>query len=175
MSAIIDETKHTTYRFKFNKNTIDALNKFSTTNYVDDKQAYREQWKRWCNNNADIITKETERLQSLGYTGDVTDKMYKSVRYYFSKKAGKSIEPKQRRKYVSMDSDILDAMDKHVTVNINEPHYSQSWGYIDFCKTHVALLQDEICRLKREDRLVAKDIIQKIKKTYKNRYFQITN
>ena len=164
-----------TYRYKFSPDMTDALNEFAKIHQYSDRDSYKEAWSRWYNNQKDVIDTETQRLNSLGYEGNVEDKMYKSARYYFRNKSNKKSEPKRRRKYISMDRNMLDAMDIHVETYINTDGYTPSWGYNNFCTNNVGLLKDEIKRISTEGELHTNDIIAKVKKTYKNRHFQYTN
>ena len=109
----------------------------------------------------------------LGYDGDVVDKMYKAGRYYFrTKKNDKDKKAKKRRAYVSMDTNILEAMDEHIANNINSDDYSPAVGYDKFVEHNQTILMTEIKRLLQEENsLTAKDISMKVKKTYKNRYY----
>jgi hypothetical protein len=73
-----------------------------------------------------------------------------------------------------MSSDVLDAMDTHIGLSINNDDFSPASGYIHFCVNHVALLETEIRRLCSETTIKTNEMIDKVKKTYKNRYFIIT-
>jgi hypothetical protein len=111
-----------------------------------------------------------ERLEALGYDGDVLDKMFKSARYYFRKKSTSKPEPKERRKYVGVQKELLDAMDSHIISGLNQEDYKPSEGFSDFCVNNIEALKNEVERL-LSNNLAADDIMKKVKKTYKNRYF----
>ena len=100
--------------------------------------------------------------------------MYKSARYYFRKNLTKK-EPKQRRKYISCDRDMLDAMDEHINNGINNQgnNFKPSDGYDDFVTSNQNIVVEEITRMIENGFTEKTAIIKKIKKTYKNRYFQI--
>ena len=102
-------------------------------------------------------------------------KMYKSARYYFRKKSLTKKEPKQRRKYISCDRDMLDAMDEHINNGINNQgnNFKPSDGYDDFVTSNQNIVVEEITRMIENGFTEKTAIIKKIKKTYKNRYFQI--
>ena len=101
--------------------------------------------------------------------------MYKSARYYFRKKSLTKIEPKKRRKYISCDRDMLDAVDEHINNGINKQgnNFKPSDGYDDFVSSYQNIVKEEINRMIESGLCEKKAIIKKIKKTYKNRYFQI--
>jgi hypothetical protein len=98
------------------------------------------------------------------------------------KEANNSV--KAPRLYISTDKNILDAMDQHIRTSLasaaqTRTKYTPADGYNQFCKTHIPLLSKEIKRIyttfDADTKNVAALIIQKFKKTYKNRYFTITH
>ena len=78
----------------------------------------------------------------MGYEGDVLDKMFKSARYYFRKKSTEKKEPKQRRQYISVNRELLDAIDIHIEENIYDTNYQPKTGFIEFCKNNEKLLNE---------------------------------
>jgi hypothetical protein len=159
------------YRFKFTEDFMKELYKFSKIHQYDDRKNFKDAWKIWTEENEEIIDSEMCRLLRLGYNGDVLDKMFKSARYYFRKKETEKKEPKQRRPYISVNRELLEAMDLHIEENSCQPKD----GFADFCKKNELLLKETITLI-FEQGIKDKDIIEdKIKKTYKNRYFMITN
>lgn len=160
------------FRYKFTNEIMNELTTFAKVHQYDDRKTYKESWIEWTEQNALVIRTEAERLNRLGYDGNVIDKMYKAARYYFRKKTKKD-EPVKRRKYISIDSEVLDAMDSHIRVNIKEDGYKPSVGYSKFCEENIEILRDEVAKMCFGE-LSVDEIIQKIKKTYKNRYFIIS-
>ena len=163
------------YRYKFLPHIVELLTEFGKVHQHDPKKVYKKFWETFIENNDEVLQRETRRLSDLGYKGDCYDKMYKSARYYFRKKSLTKPEPKQRRKYISCDRDMLDAMDDHINDSINKQgnNFKPSDGYDDFISTSQNIVLEEISRM-IENGFNQKDaIIKKIKKTYKNRYFQI--
>ena len=158
------------YRFKFTQNFMDELYKFSKVHQYDDRKLFKEAWENWAEEEEDLIESEISRLNNLGYDGDVLDKMFKSARYYFRKKGTSKPEPKERKKYVGVHKELLDAMDAHILNGRNNQDYKPSDGFVDFCKTNTEELKDEIAKLLEND-MDSLEIMNKIKKTYKNRYF----
>jgi hypothetical protein len=160
------------YRYKFTQDFMDDLHKFSKIHQYDDRKGFKEAWESWIIDNDEIVQEEMERLENLNYDGDVLDKMFKSARYYFKKKSSKKPEPKDRRQYLSVQKDLLDAMDEHILKKMKEQDYKPSDGFTDFCKSSLELLKDEVTRLVVEHGVNDVNMIkEKIKKTYKNRYF----
>jgi hypothetical protein len=160
-----------TYRYKFAENIVYMLTSFAKLHTNDDRHAYRDAWKKWWQDNEDILEFEVRRLHNLGYEGDVQDKMYKAGRYYFREKNQKKQEPQQRRPYISMSPDIIRVMDLHIDNSISQPDFTPAKGYDWFCNTHINVLRGEVLRLMTNGAITADDISTKVKKTYKNRYF----
>jgi hypothetical protein len=164
------------YRYKFTDEFIGELFKFSKIHQYDDRKDFKDAWNIWIEENKCIVDEEVRRLLGIGYEGDVPDKMYKSARYYFRKKIIKCIkEPTQRRSYLGSSKEFLDTVDQHIQTNINTDNYKPSSGFDDFCKENVELLKEEIVRLYNGGLKDHTEIKNKIKKTYKNRYFLIVS
>ena len=69
----------------------------------------------------------------------------------------------------------LTAMDEHIkTALAKEADFKPSAGYSEFCENNVLILRTEIQRMVLDNIMDKKDIAEKIKKTYKNRYFMLT-
>jgi hypothetical protein len=169
------------YRYKFSSDIMDIITEFSKIHQFDERKIYKESWGVWLEDNIDVIDDEINRLRRLGYEGDIVDKMFKAGRYYFRKKNSNSnlIENKKnkqqmRRSYIIMEHNVLDAMDAHINSSMKNKDFSPASGYINFCTSHISLLQNEIGRLCSETTINSTDLADKIKKTYKNRYFIIT-
>lgn len=158
------------FRYNFNNNVIEYLLTFAKIHQHDERKSYNEAWKMWLEENMEIVKGEEKRLQELGYNGNVIHKMYKATRYYFRKKPNIKSDPKNRRKYVSMEHEILTAMDNHIIRNMTNVDYTPSSGYLNFCQLHVDLIKSEISRM-LEINISKEEIGLKFKKTYKNRYF----
>lgn len=200
-------TKVSVFRFKLKDEIVAKINEFAKIHQFDDRKMYKENWSKWFNENNALFEEEIIRLTRLGYMGNVEYKMFNAGRYYFRNKKVENADDgnhqphnedikhavqkkkdtipspkKNSRLYISTDKAILEAMDNHIRLSINNTLYTPASGYNDFCKTHTSLLSEEIKRIYNTfDRLenisaneISPLIIQKIKKTYKNRYFIIT-
>lgn len=165
-----------TYRFKFTEDFVIKLKEFSRIHRFDDALAFKDNWNIWCDANVITINNETESLKKKGYEGDCAIKMYKSVRYYFKNKSTKKKAVKKRCQYVGLDPDFRDAIDEHVVGVTVRQELKPKEGYIDFMDNtkYSELIKLESLRLEAYD-FNKKDILEKIKKTYKNRYFNIQN
>jgi hypothetical protein len=162
---------NTIYRYKFRDEFVSELYKFSKIHQYDHRKDFKEAWQVWVEDNDDIVSDEVRTLSNSGYDGDILDKMFKSARYYFRKKSTEPKEPVKRRKYCGLSKDVLDAMDKHIASNITNDDYKPSTGFESFCAINIALLKEESSRLITNGFKDSVEIHEKLKKTYKNRYF----
>jgi len=160
------------YRFKFTNEFVEDLYQFSKIHQYDDRHDFKEAWKIWTEENEEIIEEEVERLLHLGYKGDILDKMFKSARYYFRKKpySQPTNEIKERRSYKALSKLLLETMDQHVRKNLTNK-LKPSIAFLDFCRENKDLLTEEISDILKEGITNREEIINKIKKMYKNRYF----
>jgi hypothetical protein len=187
-------------RFEFSGALVEHLAAFANVHRYDDRKTYKEAWVQWMAHNevADLFNAEVARLKALGYKGDAADKLYKSGRYYFRQKTcgfpnlSLHAEPLgvrdvpialvAPRKYVLLNHALLCAMDDHIerSMQFND-EYTPAMGFSEFCKLHAhdAVLISEVARLveragSKTDAAAVRDILhQKLKKTYKNRYFMM--
>lgn len=162
----------TTFRFKFTQNFMTQLHAFAQLHRFDNRQIFKEAWEKWCDENDEMIKAEKKILEETGYKGPILDKMYKSARYYFRKKKNVQNEPKERRKYVSVDTELIDEMDSHIQDWCRREDFRPAVAFSDFCVTHKSLLDKEVLRLYQDENMSVSEIPNKLKKTYKNRYFQ---
>lgn len=189
------------FRYKFSDMITVQLNNFAQIHKHESRQDFKDSWDSWIENNKEVIQLETNRLEQMGFQGNIEDKMYKSTRYYFCKKTNEKKQPQKRRKYVSISKELINAMDIHIEIclrhmnvdmnndvvdnlqkeNNNNPNeyivynYKPSTGFINFCETNYYLVQNEKDRIYKESKMNNEDIELKLKKTYKNRYFIQTN
>lgn len=155
------------FRYKFTQNFMDLLFDFSKIHQYDHRTHFKEAWCEWSKDNEEMIRMEINRLNQLNYEGDILDKMFKSARFYFRKKGTKKTEPQDRRTYISVNHPLLESIDSYIC---NNTHIKPSDGFIIFCNENRDLVKDEIKRMMSlgiTDNLIH----DKIKKTYKNRYF----
>ena len=160
------------YRFKFSSQFQKQLVAFSDIHRYDEVPTFIESWKRWCSSNSNIINEEQIRLKQLGCTKDIQNKMYKSVRYYFKNKSSEDKEQVKRRKYISLSSDLLEDMSRHIQKVAFKECYKPQYAYNNFISndlynTHLNNETNKLIELGMNEC----DIENKIKKTYKNRYF----
>ena len=163
----MDNNQDPIYRYKFADDVCAELDRFSKVHQYDVHKTFKEAWAEWTMDNDDLVTAEVQRLTNLGYEGDILDKMFKSARYYYRKKSTEKKTPAKRRNYVGVQKELLEAMDEYIQDNASKP----AIGFVDFCKSHMELLKTEIDILRANGITERQEIQNKIKKTYKNRYF----
>ena len=162
------------YRYKLSPELVEKILYFSKLHEFEERKDYVENWKLWCEENTLEIQEEEKRLLDLGYTGDVLNKMFKSSRYYFRKKTMIKVEPKQRCQYIYLYGELLEKMDEYILSNISLSIRPQEL-FIQFCELNSDLIQQTIVELNEKNNFQREDIDFKIKKTFKNRYFNITH
>ena len=160
-----------TFRFKFSPDFMEELSVFARVHKHDDTKTFKTYWTQWIEKNNGIVNKEINELTEKGYQGNAIDKMYKSARYYYKNKSDKEVEPKKRRKYVSLSREVISSIDEHIERNINKDDYSPATGFDVFFENIDSDIQDLINITKERNEISNDDMKIKIKKTYKNRYF----
>jgi hypothetical protein len=150
------------FRFKLSQTILNDIVEFSKQHRYDDRKTFKEEWNKWCKENEHTIQQETDRLRSLGYDGNVKQKLFVAVRYYFRTKEydnddnnnaednnKKEVKQQQQRKpYVSMDSKMIELIDNHLKEYAQ--HYdvfTPSNAYDDFCSKYTNEMFQEITRL----------------------------
>ena len=169
-----------TYRFKFSENFRKHIHIFAQINKnVDDKYDWDNNFDKWKHEKIQYILEEQRRLSNLGYVGDIQcyqGKIYKSARYYFkNKEINNNNKPKKRRVYVSLERDLLDAIDDDIDNIMNSKENTNNKpqnAYIKFINNtkYITIINTEKDRLSTK-KIENKEINYKIKKTYKNRYY----
>jgi len=174
-------------RFEFSGALVEHVTAFANLHQYDDRKTYKEAWTAWLAHDeiAALLANEVTRLSALGYNGDVADKLFKSGRYYFRTREptvpsiAPHTPPSQRlgRAYVLLNHQLLDARDDHIECGLRrDAHaYTPAIGYAEFCKTwmNVDYYSREVTRLS-EIMPTGEAVHDKLKKTYKNRYFMMT-
>ena len=171
-SITIMTTENQIFRFKFSDEFNSQLLSFSKLHQHDERKTYKDNWNNWISNN-DFVENESNRLRQLGYDGNIIDKMYKSGRYYFRNKTPKK-EPKQRRIYISIDSEIIESMDTYLLYAVSQENFKPSTNFEIYKHINEELIKVETERFTIMG-LNKTDIENKLKKTFKNRHFLLIN
>ena len=165
-------TQTTTFRFKFSPTISEAIEEFTNKHKYDDTHDFRDAWDIWLKENENIVDREKRYLTSLGWSGDIEVKMYKSARYYFKNKSSKKKEVKKRRQYVTLDKKFLADMDKHINEVAFKKNMKPAHAYNNFTSLNeYSNKMDAQVDYFQSNDWKEVDILNKIKKTYKNRYF----
>jgi hypothetical protein len=171
-----------TLHFNFTEQMTQELTVFADTHKNDDRKSFKSAWLEWLNTNAisSLVETEIQTQTQKGFTGDILDKMFTSVRYYFRKKLFKAKPEKHERKqYISLCPIFLAEIDKHALSIIKEnivksdsdknlSNISPAKAYANFCETNQEPMYAQIEHL--VDLLEYTEICEKMKKTYKNRF-----
>jgi hypothetical protein len=176
--ANVDNIQLQTFHFHFSEELAERFTYFATLHRFDERKVFKESWQKWIAEEdvAQCIASEMEQLQTEGYKGDILDKMFKSVRYYYRKKPFEPNPPKTRKQYVSFSKEILSNMDDHILSQIKQQSdedltqtrdnkyktslNSPAKAFADYKTQHADIITD--------------DNEAKYKKTYKNRFFLFT-
>ena len=171
------DTNVAIFRYKFSDVIMTELHNFAKLHEFDHRTDFKDAWKIWVEDNTDIINKEIIRLNEHGYpeSKDVIDKMYKSARYYFRKKSVVKVDAKKRRNYIRLSKRILGVIDDHLNNNVNNADFKPCNAFLDFYDKHTLIIEEEIEDLCSKGSLELKEIQNKMKKTYQNRYFVFVN
>jgi len=162
------------YRYKFSEHFLEELKSFASVHRYDEIPLFREHWDLWLTKNKEAIAREEQTLKTNGYAGDILEKMYKSVRYYYKNKSVEEKKPAERRIYISLNSKIRNDMDEHINSVINNEKPAVAYeNYIENIKYQAEYLNEKV-RLMQIG-IDEADAEIKIKKTYKNRYFMLSS
>jgi hypothetical protein len=159
------------FRYKFSESFIDELHVFSKVHQYDSRDDFKDAWNNWLENNHELVSNETKRLQNMNYVGDIIDKMFKSARYYFRKKSTEKKHPSERGLYVNLERELLYTMDEHIQRKLsNAEKMKPSECLKEFQEINAEYIKEKTAYLSKHgfDETMVEN---KIKKTYKNRYF----
>jgi Fe-S cluster biosynthesis and repair protein YggX len=160
------------YRYNFSVDVMNELFNFAKLHEYDDRSDFKDAWEIWLKNNEILINDEKRRLESQLYEKDIIDKMYKSARYYFRKKECNAKEKVKKMQYVKMPKELLRIMDDYIISNISsKPKDSFNMFYEDILKQKKLF---DVTMLSKECLLDDISVLDKLKKTYKNRYYIIS-
>jgi hypothetical protein len=157
------------YRYKFSDDIYTIITSFAKLHQYDERKDYKEAWTVLVEAKDMEFTAEKERLTRQGYKGDVLDKMYKSGRYYFkSKSPTDQIKPRSKKTAtIKLSKYMLETMDSHI--KLKDGPAKPADRYDQFCKDHKEIISRERDRLDCPEQ----ELMAKVKKSYKNRYFTI--
>lgn len=180
------------YRFKFSKIMMEYMISFSNLHRFEDKNEFKISFDTWYKENNDIIQEEITNLLKNGFQGNeekIKTKMYRSVRYYYRKKAenpntktkkkdkdelekeetehqDQDQNPKTKTKRFYLPIDVIKQMDRYIMEKNKKP----SVMFEEFMNENIETLEKinnlENIRQKEKNH-------EKIKKSFKNRCYKI--
>jgi len=173
---IFNKMSKQTFRHTFSKPFMQVLGEFSKKHHEEDRKTFKQSWEEWIGQ-SDIellLNDEIKSLRNSGFEGDVLDKMFKSTRYYFLKKVGseKDSVKKERKTYVALNKLVLEHMDLHIKEHLDARPED---AYNNYCNQYTEQIKGEIQEMADETGDSIDDVYKKYKKTYKNRFYVMSN
>lgn len=161
-----------TYRYKLDPIIVDHLIRFTDTHRYADSSIFKEEWDKWIEGNKTIIERENTRLKEAGCQKNIRQKLYRSARYYYKTKSMDKEDPHERRQYVGTGKDFRDAIDEHIFTTVRSQQLKPAHAFDDFIKSnkYIPVITETKEDIRRYG-FTTEMINDKIKKTYKNRYF----
>jgi len=124
----------------------------------------------------------------MGMTDDVMSRLYKSSRYYYRKKSNNTnVIPKERKKYVGFPVEVLRKMDAQIIREINGnidmtksdkiiSRFTPANSFELYSKENPESINDLLTgksESAEERRNEITAVVNRLKKTYKNRFYKI--
>tara|TARA_Y100000816_G_C26050374_1_gene550665 strand:+ start:51 stop:659 length:609 start_codon:yes stop_codon:yes gene_type:complete len=165
------------FRFKFDEQLSSDMQEFARIHKHDSRVDFKENFEEWYNSNEESITREQRRLQEIGFNDDIKIKLFRSIKYYYVKRTptqnNNETSKNRPEKYVQHTREFAAISTSYISekciVQSKSPHNS----YKDFCEDHEHDINNEINNLMEKYDLSNENATLKIKKTFKNHYFQL--
>ena len=179
------------FRYKFSNDINEMLSNFGRLYSYADDEDFDKYWNEFLVSNNELICQEYERLKEQGYNGNINDKLYKSVKYYWIKihkldnnkynnqqeyQNNNSVKSERKNEtYITISVELLNKINNYIDETlINNVSPNQSFN--NFCKTYDEDIKNEVNKIKEKYNIHNKDICkEKIKKCYKNKYYLKTH
>jgi hypothetical protein len=174
------------YRYSLSEELNNELSRFAKNHQNDHRKEFKQAWIQWREEKDELFQIEIKKHQDFGYQGDIEDKIFKSARYYFRKKSTiaekKAPNPdpekdseseakpeKTTNKYVTVNKELLEIMDEYLK---KHSQLKPAKSFMNFCNDHPETIEKEMKFLQNVKNIeTEKERREKIKKTYKNRYY----
>ena len=170
------------YRYQSDVLFNEELSRFVKNNQDADRKDFKQAWIQWREEKDELFQIEIKKYKELNYQGDIEDKIFKSARYYFRKKLlfktndtndTNVQEMKPTNHYINVNKELLEIMDGYIQKHVD---MKPSLSFIQFCDENKEIIKKEIMFLYEIQNIkTSNEIREKIKKTYKNRYYYILN
>ena len=177
------------YRFDFTEKVKLMLADFANMNKNTTRKEFTEAWSAWLSHETikNLLCSERIRMESEGFEGDVLDKMFKSARYYH-KKRDTNINPQERSNpgikcKNRFSRGFLSEMDEYIQMQLMDINnvvknngkmmntLSQAEAYNIYCNGNRDQILSEFMLIKNQRGELTMDMVEKLKKTYKNRFY----
>tara|TARA_B100000795_G_scaffold254823_1_gene226001 strand:- start:1693 stop:2172 length:480 start_codon:yes stop_codon:yes gene_type:complete len=155
-----------TYRYNLSIKLHELIENFSKDHKEDNYELFNYNFKEWVKNNKVLCNDESQILKERGFNGDFTKKLFKSSRYYFTKK--KNVEIKKRKKYIVKDRKLLELITNHIQSTLFKKPSIMFNDFVEKNKLEVDRIKNILTRQYEYSDKYACD---KIKKIYKNKYY----
>ena len=179
-----------TNRYKFNKEITEMISDFAKLHQYDGSKIYKEAWNNWIKEEevGNKLEEEKSRLIKEGMADDVMSRLYKSSRYYYRKKIhNTNVVPKTRKKYEGFASEVLHKMDAQIIREINGnidmtdndkviSRFTAANSFELYIKENPDCVSDLLSgdtMSAEEQRNETTAAVNRLKKTYKNRFYKI--
>jgi len=161
----------------FSKEFSKELHEFSKQHHKESIKEFRESWQEWISLPLinEFIQNELEKMENKEM-----ETIYISARFYYRKKEKrdkkeKEKEEKKDKPYIGFSKDFIYMMDNYIQSTIKE---KQNIAFDRFIKQYTNEISNEFGILKQKyDNenipFIAKDIANKLKKAFQNRYYSI--
>jgi hypothetical protein len=176
------------FRFKLSNNVFNNIREFSRIHQHDDRVTFKESWQTWTDDNKTLIENETQRLSDIGFGSNMNEKMFRTAKYYFVKKTFNSTnnnnttvatvatDNNNTKKYITISHTFLNCISGQIEKNIGNDSFTPAKGYKHFIEHFNDNITQEIALIKEKTPDISNDDCNiKIKKTYKNKFYQYTN
>jgi len=163
------------FRFKFYQDLTDEMQNFARIHKHDSRLDFKENFDEWFNNNSELINREKFRLDSIGYEDDIKVKLFRSIKYYYVKKSPTKSPEKATRsvKYVQHQREFTQIITTYISSECIPLKKSPKDSYKSFLERFNNEISTEINNLNEKFNISKEDSENKIKKTFKNQYFQL--
>jgi len=159
------------YRYDFSKEFLVRLDMFSNAHINDVRKVFNSAWLEWQDMHSLLISVEIERMVLLGYEGDVIAKMYHHARFSLRKKLVKLEKEKEKGKLEKEKGNLEKGKEKinkkeMMKMIVCHIEYFIQMGFV-FDHSPSEAFED----FYNNCDLVAFDVLDALKKAYKNKYY----
>ena len=187
--------KQQIYRHKFTNDINELMQEFSKLHMFDNKDTLIDQFETFWDDNKDLFLREKNRLESENFNKDVKTSIFRSIKYYHIKKLkkenehGEIVKEKEPRDYIKLNKYIIQWIDTFIINSMKQKKIKPSVNFNEIIEKDEfkKLIKDEKPKILNKYKNFINETNQrksdeeieiwwdfKIKKTYKNRYFNIT-